>query len=82
MNHFSPGEAQGYAETWQAYKKTYSYISDRDCLINKGCHPTVIDDILERAFNAGWSLLISTFIKNITENEKQMDRKAHLKHEL
>ena len=82
MNHFSPGEAQGYAETWQAYTHTPIYKKHVRELMLKGINKDYIDTILEHAFNAGWSLLVSTFIKNITENEKRRDKKAHLHHEL
>lgn len=82
MNHFSTGSAQGYAETWNEYKEGENYKYAYRRMINCGLTDNIIDRILEDAFNAGWSLLITTFIGNITENEKRLDKKAHLTHTL
>lgn len=61
----------GYHEAWESYMARNEYKKALKTLTAKGISKPVIDEFLQDAFDSGWSLLITTFIKDIVEKEKK-----------
>lgn len=61
----------GHDEAWESYIATDNYKAALKECTKKGVSETCFKEAVELAFNAGWSLLITTFLTNLIENEKK-----------